>query len=273
MDDLLRYETEVQTFLQEDSSAGVLSFPVGLESESPEAQLWSRVHLSYAISLKLSGRSIAPAIEQWAGTRTGLLLEYAPRKTWFLSQAELKELQQKLILRMESCWQCFQRSDRSEIITPLTLFCCAFICFASKDKELFDENLLPTEVSWSEFVSNTYSPIWTAGIEFVCTKVTNGNLLPTALHILSKVNLIHEHFLKLSTNQVVQKDYLSWLYEIQQLKTISSCCEDAISSYFDGIVKLQLCEDLNQMLSSDKVSSVTQQGFYYIYSIIIQLLL
>ena len=269
MDDLLEYERQAQTFLQEGSSPGVLPFPNGLESESPEVELWSRVHLSYVTSLNLGGHSTAASIAQWADTRTGLLLEYVPRKTWSLSQAELKGLKQKLTLRITRSCQYeldFQLSD-NELVTPLALFCYALLCCACKDKELFDEKLLPNEVTWPEFVHNTYSPIWRAEIEFVCTKVTNENLLPMALYVLSEVIVMHKHFVRLSTNQVtVQKDCLSWLYEPRQLKTISSCCEDAISSYFDNTSKLHLCEDLNKT-STETVSSVTQKGFQHLYNI------
>lgn len=271
MDDLLKYETRVQAFLQEGSSPGTLPFPHGLENGSPEAELWSRVHLSYVISLKLGGCSAAAAIDQWAGTRTGLLLEYGPEQTWFLSQTELKALKQKLFMRMQGCQYELelQLSDGDEVVSPLVLFCHAFLYFACKDKELFDEKLLPTEITWPVFVHKTYSPIWRAGIEFVCTKVKNETLLPMALHILAEVSLMHKRLVKLSTNQNTLKDSLSWLYELQQLKTISSCCEDAISSYFDDTCKLQLCEDLNQMLSTEKISSVTQQGFHILCIFII----
>ena len=269
MNDLLKYETQVQTFRHEGSSPGVLPFPNGLESESPEAELWSRVHLSYVTSLNLGGYNTAAAIAQWADTRTGLLMEYVPKKTWSLSQAELKGLKQKLTWRMQSCQYDLdvqlssQLSDINEAVTPLTLFCYALLYCACKDKELFDEKLLPNEVTWPEFVHDTYSPIWRAEIEFVCTKVTNENLLPTGLHVLSTVIVMHKHFVKLSTGN--QKDCFSWLYEPQQLKTISSCCEDTISSYFDNVFISHLCEDLDQMLSNEKLSSFTQKGFHLNY--------
>ena len=263
MDDLLRYEKQVQTLLQESSSPGVLPFPFpsGLKSGSPEAELWSRVHLSYVTSLNSGGHVTAAAIEQWASIRTRSLLQYVPKRTWSLPQAELKGLEQKLTLHMQSCQYEFDY-DESEVVTPLALFSYALLCCACKDKELFDENLVPNEVTWSEFVHKTYSPTWKAGIEFVSTHITNENLLPMALHLLSAVVMTHKHFVKLSPNQVTaQKDCLSWLYEPQQLKTITSCCEDAISSYFDSISKLQLCKDLAQMLSAETVSSVTRQGY------------
>ena len=256
MDDLLKYETRVQAFLQEGSACETLPFPSGLNSESPEAELWSRVHLSYVISLELGGCSAAAAIDQWAGTRSGLLSEYVPSKTRSLSQTELRALKQKLTLQMQS-YQYEKLQD--EEITPLKLFCYACLYFACKDKGLFDEKLFPAEVSWLEHVYKTYSPIWREGMEFICAKVTNDNLLPMALNILSEVCLMHKHFVKLSSNQDTQRDCIPWLYEPQQLKTISSCCEDAISSYFDTY-KLQLGEDLDQMLSAEQISTATQQG-------------
>ena len=270
MDDLLKYETQVQTVLQEGNPPGVLPFPNGLESESPEAELWSRVHLSYVTSLNLGGYNTAAAIAQWADIRSGLLIEYVPKKTWSFSQAELKGLEQKLTLRIQSCRYCdeldFQLSHGNEVVTPLTLFCRALLYCVCKDKELFDEKLLPNEVTWQGFVHNTYSPIWRAEIEFFCTKVTNENLLPMGLHVLSAVIVMHKLFVKLSTNQVTaQKDCLSWLYEPQQLRTISSCCEDTLSSYFDDTYKSHLCEDLDQTLSIEKLSSITQQGFHLNY--------
>ena len=264
MDDLLRYETQVQALVQESSSSGVFPFPSGLKSGSPEAELWSRVHLGYVTSLNSGGHITAAAIEQWASIRSGSLFQYVPKRTWSLPQAELNGLDQKLTMDMQNCKYEFDfpLNDGDEVVTPLTLFSYALLCCACKDKELFDENLLPNEVTWSEFVHRTYSPTWKAGIEFVCTHITNENLLPMAFHVLSEVVMMHNHFAKLSSNQVTaQKDYLSWLYEPQQLKTIISCCEDAISSYFDTISKLQLCEDLNQMLSTETVSSVTRQGY------------
>lgn len=259
MDNLLKYETQVQAFLQEGSSPGVLPFSNGVESESPEAELWSRVHLSYVISLKLGGRS--RAIEQWADTRTRLLQEYAPSKTWLLSQAELKVLQQKLSLLMHTCQHGldFQLSVEDKMVAHLTLFSHVLSCCACKDKELFDEQLLPTDITWPELVRKTYGPMWRAEIEFVCTKATNDKLLPMALHLMSGISVIHKHFAKLSTNQITSdNDCFAWLYELQQLETISSHCEDAILSYFDNSI-LQLGEDLNQ-LSSNKISSTTLQG-------------
>jgi len=273
MDNLLKYETQVQTFLQEGSSPRVLPFPNGLESESPEAELWSRVQLSYTISLKLGGCSTA--FDQWADAHSGLLLEYVPKKTWLLSQTELKVLKQRLVLQMQSCQYDDLLNNENEVISPLKLFCYAFLCFACKDKELFDEKLFPADVTWPEFVCRIYSPIWREEIEFVCTKVKNEtDLLPMTLHILSEVSVMHKYFVKLLTNQVpFEKDSLMWLYEPQQLKTISSCCEDAISSYFDNIIKSQLCQDLDQMSSTERTSSITQQGFltylfFYNYQII-----
>lgn len=262
MEDLLRYEKQVQTFLHEGNPPGVLPFPNNLESESFESELWSRVHLSYVISLNSGGRGDTAAITQWANTRTAVLMQYVPRKTWFLSQTELEELKQKLILRMQGC-QYELDFQLNGIITPLTLFCKAFLCAVCKDKELFDEKLLPADVTWPEYVTKYYSPIWQEGIEFVCTKITNENLLPTSLHMLSEVSVMFKHFVKLSANQVTQED-CAWLYGPQQLKKILSCCEDAISSYFNNTCKLQLCEELNQMLSIESVSSVTQQGFVVI---------
>lgn len=265
MDDLLKYETQVQTVLREGNSPELLPFPNGLESESPDAELWSRVHLSYVTSLNLGGYNTAAAIAQWAGIRSGLLTEYVPKKTWSFSQAELTGLEQKLTLRIQSCQHelDFQLSHRNEVVTPLTLFCRALLYCVCKDKELFDEKLLPNEVTWLEFVHNAYSPIWKAEIEFVCTKVTNENLLPMGLHVLSAVTVMQKQFLKLLTNQVtVEKDCLSWLYEPQQLRTISSCCEDAISPYFNDTYKSHLCEDLDRTLSIEKLSSITQQGFH-----------
>lgn len=265
MEDLLKYEERVHSFLHEDPppAAGALPFPNGLESECPEAELWSRVHLSY---VKSGGYGNGAAIEQWAGTRTTLLMEYVPKKTWLLSQAELKELKQKLIVGMQSSRYelSFQLTDINDdiLITPLTLFCQAFVCSTCKVKEIFDDKLLPADVTWSQFLSKHYAPIWKAGIEFVCTKVTDENLLPMALHLLSEVSKMHEHFIKFSANQRIQEECLSWLYEPQQLKTISSCCEDVVSSYFDNTCKLQLCEDLNRMLSTEKMPSVTQQGIH-----------
>ena len=266
MEDLLKYERRVQSFLHEHSSpaARALPFPNGLENECPEAELWSRVHLSY---VKSAGYSNRAAIDQWADARTTLLMEYVPKKTWLLSQTELKELEQKLILGMQNSRYelSFQLIDiNDDIITPLALFCQAFVCSTCKAKEIFDDKLLPADVTWPQFLSKHYEPIWKAGIEFVCTKVTDENLLPAALHLLSEVSKMHEHFIKLSANQCIQEECLSWLYKPQQLKTISSCCEDAISSYFDNTCKLQLCEDLNQMLSAERMPSVTQQGFHYI---------
>ena len=267
MDDLLKYEAQVQTILQEGNSPGALPFPNGLESESPEAELWSRVHLSYVTSLNLGGYNTAAAIAQWADIRSGLLMEYVPKKTWSFSQAELKGLEQKLTLGIQSCQYELdvQLSHTNEVVTPLTLFCRALLYCVCKDKELFDEKLLPNEVTWQGFVQNTYSPIWKTEIEFVCTKVTNENLLPMGLHVLSAVIVMHQQFVKLSTNQVTaQKDSLSWLYEPQQLRTISSCCEDAVLTYFDDTYKSRLCEDLDQMLSIEKLSSITQRGFHFV---------
>lgn len=265
MERLLEYEKKVQSFLYEDvpPGAGVLPFPNDLESECPEAELWSRVHLSY---MKSGGYSNTAAIDQWADTHTTSLMEYVPKKTWLLSQTELKELKQKLILGMQNNRYelSFQLSDTDDVITPLTLFCQAFLCSTCKVKEIFDDELLPADVSWPQFLSTHYAPIWRTAIEFVCTKVTDENLLPTALHVLAEVSKMHKHFIKLSANQCIQEECLSWLYELQQLKTISSCCEDAISSYFDNTCKLHLCDDLDQMLSTEGMPSVTQQGFIII---------
>lgn len=262
MENLLKYEEQVKTFLHEGSPPGVLPFPNSLERASPEAELWSRVHLSYAKSLNSGGYSDTAAIDQWVDTRTALLMEYVPRRIWSLSQTKLKELKQKLILQTQSCQYelDFQLSDSNEVITPLTLFCKAFLCSACKDKELFNQKLLPSDVTWPDFVAKYYSPIWREGMDLACTKVTNENLLPTALHVLSEVSIMYKYFVKLSANQ---EDSLSWLHELPQLKTICSCCEDVISSYFDNTCQLQLCQDLDQMLSTERVSSVTQQGFHH----------
>ena len=249
MDYLLEFERRLQSDVSLGGGVDPISFTRKLDCECLETDLWSRVTLSYAISLKLGG--LNSAVEQWASTRYWWLYEFTPTVTWHLPQVKLEELENKLSFRAHSS-HCVEYCDD---ITPLKLFCNALVCSAHADKEMFNEMTFPEDVTWSELVHNTYSPIWNKEMDFVCGKISGTEVI---LHLLATINVVYKCFFNLSTKASSE---LSWLQQqTQQMGIIISRCEDALLSYCVDMFQQNLCDELVKLLSTETISSVQHKG-------------
>jgi len=249
MNYLLEFERRLQSDVSFDGGFDAISFSRELDCDYPEADLWSRVTLNYAISLKLGG--LNSAVEQWASARYWWLCEFTPTVTWHLPQAGLEKLDNKLSSHAHSC----HRVDYCNDITPLKLFCNTLVCSAHADKEMFNEVAFPEDVTWSELMHNIYSPIWNKEMDFVCGKITGTGAI---LHLLATINVVFKCFLKLSCKA---SSNLSWLQQqTQQISTIISRCEDSLLSYCVDMFQQHLCDELVKLSSTETISSVQYKG-------------
>jgi len=251
MDYLLEFERRLQRDISFGSGDDAVSFPRKLDCDCPETELWSRVTLSYAISLKLGG--LKSAVQQWASTRYWWLCEFTPSATWHHPLVKLEELWNQLSLHAHSC-HCVQYSND---ITPLKLFCNALICSAHADKEMFSEMTIPEDVSWSDLMHNIYSPIWNKEMSFVCGKISGTEAI---LHLLATINVIYKCFLN---TDLKTSSELSWIQQQTKLiNTIISHCEDSLLSYCVDVFQQHLSDELVKLSSNGTISSVQYEGNY-----------
>ena len=255
MDYLLELERRLQSDVSFGGGVDAISFSRELNCDCPEADLWSRVTLNYAISLKLGG--LNSAVEQWASTRYWWLCEFMPSITWNLPQAKLEELENKLSFRAHGC-HCV---DYCNDITPLKLFCNALVCSVHADKEMCNEVTFPEDVTWSKLTHNTYSPIWNKEMDFMCSKITGTEAI---LHMLATINVVYKSFFNLSSEALSE---LSWLQQkTQQMGTIISRFEDSLLSYCVDMLQQHLCDEFMKLLSTETISSVQHKGNHVIVS-------